>query len=107
MTQKEKLIMLKGLLEKTGMPAAYRAFPEKKAPPLPYICYLVAYSANFAADGRVYESADHVQVELYTREKDTDAEGRVEDALSSFVFEKTETYIESERCYQILYEIEV
>lgn len=98
---------LKALLETTGLPVTYSAWPEKEAPPLPFVCYLEAYSNNFMADGEVYLPVSHVQVELYTAIKDMEAEDKVETALSSFVWEKTETYIETEKCYQILYEIEV
>lgn len=98
---------LKALLAATGLPVAYRAWPEKEAPPLPYLCYLVAYSNNFGADDRVYHQSSHIQVELYTRQKDPDAEDKVETALSSFYWDKTETYLDTERCYQILYEMEM
>lgn len=102
-----RLEELKTLLETTGMPVTYRAWPENEAPPLPFICYLVAYSNNFGADNRVYHKISHIQVELYTKQKDPNAEDKVENALSSFYWDKTEEYIDSERCYQILYEIEV
>lgn len=95
------------LLESTGLPVIYRAWPEKEAPPLPFICYLVAYSNNFGADGGVYAKVDHIQVELYTKQKEPQTEDKVEKALSSLFWEKTETYLDSEKCYQILYEIEV
>lgn len=101
------LAELKTALETSGIPFAYRAWPEGSAPPLPFGCYLVAYSNNFAADGVVYAKIDHIQIELYTALKDPAAEEKVETALSSFVWEKIETYIDSEKCYQILYEIEV
>lgn len=102
-----RLEELKILLETTGLPVTYRAWPENDAPPMPYICYLVTYSNNFGADNRVYHKIDHIQVELYTKLKDPEAEDRVENALSSLYWDKTEEYIDSERCYQILYEIEV
>lgn len=102
-----RLEELKTLLETTGMPVTYRAWPENEAPPLPFICYLVAYSNNFGADNRVYHKISHIQVELYTKQKDQSSEDKVENALSSFYWDKTEEYIDSERCYQILYEIEV
>lgn len=95
--------MLKG----TGLPVAYRAWPERKAPPLPYICYLVSYSNNFSADGVVYAPFDHILIELYTKIKSPETEDKVENALASFFWEKEETYIDTERCYQITYEIEV
>ena len=95
------------LLESTGLPVVYRAWPIDGAPELPYICYLSAYSNNFSADGVVYQPIDHVQIELYTKDKNPEAEGRVESALSSIFWEKSETYIDTEQCYQILYEVEV
>lgn len=101
------LEQLRELLEGTEFPAAYRAWPIKKAPPMPYLCYLVAYSNNFAADGQVYHPIDHIQVELYTRQKNSSAEEKVETVLSGMYWEKTETYIETEHCFQIVYEIEV
>lgn len=95
------------ILKTTGLPVTYYAWPEKAAPPLPYICYLAAYSNNFSADGCVYIPIDHIQIELYTKLKEPATEAKVEQALSSLFWEKTETYIDTERCYQILYEIEV
>ena len=94
-------------LETTGFPVVYRKWEENAAPPLPNICYLVSYSNTFAADGAVYYAINHVQVELYTKLKDLEAEAKVENALHSLYWEKTETYIDTEKCYQILYEIEV
>ena len=55
----------------------------------------------------MYQKINHIQVELYTKLKDPELEDKVEQALSSFFWDKTEEYIDSERCYQILYEIEV
>ena len=85
----------------------YRAWPEGEAPALPYICYLTIGSSNFVADGIVYAGFQRVQVELYTKLKDEAMEDKVEQVLSSLVWEKTEEYIDGEECYQILYEIEV
>ena len=48
---------IKKLLETTGLPVAYRAFPVGNAPPLPFICYLFASTNNFNADDVVYQSS--------------------------------------------------
>lgn len=98
---------IKAMLDTTGLPVTYRAWPIDEAPPMPYICYLVAFSNNFGADNVVYWPINHLQIELYTELKDPESEGKVESALSSLYWDKTETYIDEERCYQILYEIEV
>ena len=98
---------LKTMLESTGLPVAYRAWPEGCAPALPFICYFSTGSSNLPADSGVFYSYDNVRVELYTQHKDLNAEAVVETALSGFHWENTEIYISAERCYMILYEIEV
>lgn len=98
---------IKAMLETTGIPVAYRCFPEGVAPPLPFICYLTDGSDNFAADGVVYHPITRVRIELYTKFKEPEYEDKVERALSSIYWEKHEIYIDSEQCYQIVYEIEV
>lgn len=98
---------LSALLKATGLPVTYREWPEGKAPPLPFICYLSSGANNFVADGQVYFSANPIRVELYTRIKSPDVEHLVEAALADIPWTKDETYIDSEKCYLILYEIEV
>lgn len=60
------------ILKTTGLPVAYRAFPEEEAPKLPYICYQNPENNNFAADGIVFFLAREIQVELYTKNKEDD-----------------------------------
>lgn len=94
-------------LKVTGFPVTYRAWPEDCAPPLPFICYLCDGDNPLFADGCTYFSFSNVRVELYTRNKEPETEATLEAVLSGFHWKKTETYIASERCYMILYEIEV
>lgn len=98
---------LKEQLESTGVPVAYRSFPEGEAPPLPFICYLCTDTTTIFADGIAYYTYDNVRVELYTAYKDPITEQRVEAALTDYHWKKEETYIDTERCYLIIYEIEV
>lgn len=98
---------LKDILKVTGLPVAYRAWPEQQAPPLPYICYLCVGNSPTYADASVYVQSSEINVELYTRMKEPEIEANVEAALKDFHWAKSETYIDTERCYQILYEIEV
>lgn len=94
-------------LQETGLPVTYRAWPENEAPALPFICYLCTGANTLYADASVFHSWNNVRVELYTALKDLEAEAKVEAALHGFHWEKSETYIDTERCYMILYEIEV
>ena len=76
---------LKKILEATGFPVAYSHFVESENEPLPnppFIAYLVTYSSNFTADNKVYKSIENVQIELYTKRKDLDAEAIVEKVLN-------------------------
>lgn len=93
------------LLKNTELPIAYHHF--KKPPKPPYIVYLFNYSSNFGADNGVYSKANNYQVELYTTKKDPAIEKMIEDLFdeNDIFWEKTETYIESEGLYQVLYEI--
>ena len=101
MTQEE----LARRLTDTGLPVAYRAFRTRQDPP--YICFVYVYHTQFFADDEMYYSAGHYQVELYTAAKDLAAEARVEAALEGLCWEKSEEYLQDEKVYQILYEIEV
>lgn len=93
------------LLKSTGLPVAYHHFTTPPTPP--YLAYLFAYSDNFGADNRVYSKASNYQVELYTVKKDLASEALLENALDAaeIYWEKSETYIESEKLYQVIYEI--
>ena len=98
---------LKNQLEATGIPVVYRSWPEKYAPPLPYVCYYVVSSDNFAGDGSVYYPITSIRIELYTAIKDQNIESKLEKALDSFFWDKDETYIENEKMYGIIYDLEV
>lgn len=64
---------------------------------------------NFAADGKVYCKVYQLDVELYTDLKSPELEAKVEELLDSYelFYERTETYFESEKLYEVLYEMEV
>lgn len=94
-------------LESTGLPVAYWSFPEGEAPPLPWICYIVTGSNNFVADGTVFYQIQHVDVELYTERKEPAVQALVEQALTGIPWQKSERYLDDERCYEVIYEIEV
>lgn len=104
MTALEKV---KELLETTGLPVAYGFFPESQAPDLPFLVYQSVYSNNFSADGIVYQSFNHIQIDLFANLKEPETEDKVESALSSFFWEKTEEYDDAEKIYRTTYEIEV
>ena len=100
---------LKEILESTGLPVTYRAWPENSAPDLPYICYIVTGSDNFSADGVAFHKAKQVNVELYTETIDESIEKLIEDALDAagIYWDFTQIYVESEEFYETIYDLEV
>ena len=98
-------VTLFNLLKSTGLPVAYHHFTSPPTPP--YIVYLFSYSSNFGADNKVHSQADNYQVELYTKTKDPAVEALIEGLFDAdeIYWDKTETYIDSEGLYQVLYEI--
>ena len=98
---------LKELLEATGIRFAFHHWD--RPPKMPYGVYFDDHNDNFAADGAVYSTARHFLVELYERQRDEELEGRLEAVLDGvgLYWEKSSTYIDSERFWQISYEIEV
>lgn len=96
------------LLEKV-YPTAYWSFPEKKAPAMPYLVFFEDASNNFAADNRVYHHRKSISVELMTKIKDPAAEKAVEKAFddAEIYWEKTETHLDDEDAYEVIYTLEV
>lgn len=83
-------------------------FPEGDAPPLPFLVWYAGGERNFPADGVNYFNIKELTVELYTKLKDPGTEKKVQNALDSTgIWEKTEEYLEDERCYQVVYYLEV
>lgn len=105
MTTKE----IAAIIESTGLPNAYYAFEEGSAEAPPFICFYYAAANDLFADDSNYQRVSNLTVELYTDEKDFAAEQSVEDALTKagISFSKTETYISSEKLFDIVYESEV
>ena len=93
------------ILETLGIPYAYDHFAEGEGPDPPFICYRCPNSDNFAADGVVYFPITEIDIEIYTDKKDPETEKKLEDLLtgSGIFFEKTETFIDSEKLYEVLY----
>lgn len=97
------------ILNKTQIPFAYHHFAEGESPEPPFICYLLPGSNNFSADGKVYYKINEVHIEMYTDLKDLAVEQQLEDVLDEhgIFYNKSETWIESEKLYEVLYTFEM
>lgn len=97
------------MLKEMQIPFAYDHFAEGESPEPPFICYLLPGSNNFSADGAAYFKANQIHIELYTDEKDLAVEQSVEAVLDKhgIFYDRTETWIESEKLYEVLYYFEL
>lgn len=93
------------VLKEAEIPFAYDHFAEGESPEPPFICYMMPASNHFSADGKVYFKVNEVHIELYTDFKDLAVEQRLEAVLDEhgYFYNKSETWIESEKLYEVLY----
>jgi flavin-dependent dehydrogenase len=97
------------MMEEMQIPFAYDHFVEGESPNPPFAVFLYPKADNFAADGIAYYKINQLTIELYTDLKDIDLEMKVEAVLEShgIFYGKSEVWIESEKLYEVLYEMEV
>lgn len=97
------------ILNALGIPFAYDHFAQGESPDPPFICYLIPGTNNFSADGVAYYKINQYNIELYTDLKDLSLERKLEEALdeASIFYNKSETWIESESLYEVLYTFEM
>lgn len=88
-----------------GFPCTYHHF--NTPPATPYTVVLYAYSADVQADNHNYTEVGNYQLELYHTIKHPPSEKLIENRLRELrlPYQKTETYIESEGLYQIIYQV--
>jgi len=103
MTQTELYTALKSL----GLPVAYGEFTQPTTPP--FITYQFSASGDMMADNQNYVDIFGYQVELYTEKKEPATEKMLQDKLKELrlPYSKSETWIESEKMRQVVYEIQI
>lgn len=96
------------MLEDTMLPFSYRLFRNKNVSP-PFLIFYYPDRDDFLADDTVYQKIESLRLELYTDNKDFELENRIEQAMlkRGLIFEKSETYIDSEQMFEIIYDTEV
>lgn len=97
------------MLNQMQVPYRYFLFEEREAVAPPFMVWYLPGSDNFAADGRVYFRIDKMNLELYTDQKDFSLEEKVEHVFSEagLYWNKTESFLDEEQMYEVLYEMEV
>lgn len=108
MTYAEIASMIAG----TGLPNAYYAFPidpDNPAPDPPFITFYYSADADLLADNGNYVHVVVLTLELYTDNKDFGSEFAIETALrgAGLAWDRTETWVDSERMFQTTYTTEI
>lgn len=98
-------IELYTLLQSLQIPVAYDHFNSKVE--TPYIVYTFNGLDTFKADDSIYFKENRYAIYLVTDTKDTNLEDSIESLFESnnIIYDKNESYIDSERTYQIVYTI--
>jgi len=98
---------LNTLISGFGLPYAYNEFPDGTEQEPPFICFLFGdSSSDLMADNMNYQPIRPLSIELYTENKDFNLEMIIEAGLTAagLAFVRSETYLGSERMYQIVYD---
>ena len=105
MTHKEVATMISAM----GVPYAYQAFSPDTAKAPPFICFFYGNSEDMIADNINYQKIDRLYIELYTDQKDFTLEATVEGILTNYElpFFRSETYIDGEHMYEVIFETTV
>ena len=97
------------MMQEIGLPSAYHHFAEGESPAPPFVIFLSPGENIFSADNVKYHSFKKLDIELYTDKKSPETEKMVEEILQEheIFYQKSELWIESERLYEVLFEMEV
>ena len=86
---------------------AFRAFPEKQTPPLPFIVFADTGARAFQADNINYYVCPTYTIELHERVRDPATELLIETKLSTngLTFDRFINYDSTEKCWTVSYDI--
>lgn len=100
---------INSMMEEIGFPFAYHHFAEGESPNPPFLIFLSPGENTFSADNYMYFSAKKLNIELYTDAKSPETERQIEAVLRRhhIFYNKSEVWIESEKLYEVLYEMVV
>lgn len=93
------------MIRDIGLPYSYYQFDNGTAVPPPFICYFYEGGNDVLADNSNYQKVETLIIELYTDAKDFIHESAIESALNGagLVYSREETFIDSEKMYEVIY----
>ena len=105
MTYKEVTAMIAEI----NVPYAYYEFTKDTAVEPPFVCFYYPESDDMYADDSNYQKIEHLTIEVYTDQKDFALEATTESVLRShgLTWARSETRIDSERMFEVIYDMEI
>lgn len=102
-------IEVSDMIRSFAFPYNYYQFPKGEAPAPPFVVFYYPNSDDFIADNKNYSGIRALTIELYTNNKDFQAEATIEATLeeNEIPYTKTEIYIDDEQLFEVAYETEV
>ena len=102
-------IEVSDMIRSFDFPYNYYQFPKGAAVAPPFVVFYFPESADFIADNKNYSGIRQLVIELYTDNKDFQAEAKIEETLEAneIPYRKTEIYIDDEQLFEVAYETEV
>lgn len=87
------------------VPCCHMAWTVGNAPKLPWAVFYLDENDGQYADNKRYAEVNHWVVELYEKTHSCEVESAVEEAITEKfgAFSKTEIWVESESCIQVVY----
>ena len=97
------------MISEIGLPFAYYQFDNDTAVDPPFICFYYPENDDFIADSINYQKIENLVIELYTDNKDFALEAEVEMTLRAhgLIYDRMESYIDSEKMYMVTYQTSV
>lgn len=98
-----------GMVEAFGLPCAYLQFEEGSGQDCPFVVFYYPSRDDFMADDSSYAKITTLTIEFYSDNKDFVQESVIETVLDAYgmVYRKEETYIGTEKMFEIIYTMEV
>ena len=103
-----KLSEIAEMIESFGLPFTYLQWDED-VPDLPYIAYYYPETRTESADDSNFIQIKQLNIELYTKNKNIELENIITQILSDndIPFESSETFLNDEMMYEVLFECEI
>lgn len=102
---------IKSMIESFGIAYTYHEWtcPAEDVPALPWAVFRYPNITDFYADNKNYQRVTALEIELCTENKDFGLEQTVEGILANngLTYTKTEDYFDTERMFDVRYELEV